>query len=351
MTAQPGPIVLLGSGETAPSARKVYKWLFDQVGGLVHVGILETPAGFEPNSAYVARRVADYLGHRLQNYSPKVTVIPARKRNTPHSPDDPEIIKPLRTTNINFMGAGSPTYAVRQLQDTLAWHTLVARHYLGTPIILASASTLAFSAHTLPVYEIYKVGEELHWQMGLDFFGLYGLSLVFIPHWNNTEGGAELDTSRCFMGQPRFGKLLELLPPKVTVVGIDEHTALALDLTGKQCRVMGKGGVTLLAENRQQYFESAQTFPVSALGSFKISSPERIIPPQIWKQVQSASAEAKTNTPAKPSPEVLALVEARQTARAQKDWPAADSLRDQIAEMGWQVTDTPQGPALEPVTE
>ena len=84
---------------------------------------------------------------------------------------------------------------------------------------------------SLPVYEIYKVGEELHWIEGLDLFNFYGLKLVFIPHWNNNEGGAELDTSRCFMGQERFMRLIEMLPDEVTIVGLDEKTALIIDPT------------------------------------------------------------------------------------------------------------------------
>ena len=55
------------------------------------VALLETPAGFELNSDRVIGRVADFFHHRLQNYRPRVDVIPARKRGTPFSPDDPEI--------------------------------------------------------------------------------------------------------------------------------------------------------------------------------------------------------------------------------------------------------------------
>jgi cysteinyl-tRNA synthetase len=44
----------------------------------------------------------------------------------------------------------------------------------------------------------------------------------------------------------------------------------------------------------------------------------------------------------------LALVEERQAARLRKDWPASDSLRQRIQDLGWQVKDTPQGPELEP---
>jgi cysteinyl-tRNA synthetase len=48
-----------------------------------------------------------------------------------------------------------------------------------------------------------------------------------------------------------------------------------------------------------------------------------------------------------PPPEVLALVEARQAARTRKDWAASDAVRQQIAGLGWQVLDTPEGPRVE----
>jgi cysteinyl-tRNA synthetase len=39
-------------------------------------------------------------------------------------------------------------------------------------------------------------------------------------------------------------------------------------------------------------------------------------------------------------------VDQRQAAREQEDWATADRLRDRIADLGWQVQDTPEGPAL-----
>ncbi len=46
--------------------------------------------------------------------------------------------------------------------------------------------------------------------------------------------------------------------------------------------------------------------------------------------------------------EVVALAEERAQARAAKDWAASDRLRDAIAALGWTVTDTADGPRLEP---
>nr|NIP98083.1 cysteine--tRNA ligase [Akkermansiaceae bacterium] len=52
---------------------------------------------------------------------------------------------------------------------------------------------------------------------------------------------------------------------------------------------------------------------------------------------------------AEASPEVTALAEERQQARAAKDWEAADRLRDELKELGWAVKDSREGYELEPV--
>jgi cysteinyl-tRNA synthetase len=46
--------------------------------------------------------------------------------------------------------------------------------------------------------------------------------------------------------------------------------------------------------------------------------------------------------------EVLALIEQRQQARANKDWKKSDELRDEIFAKGWIVKDTKDGPKLSP---
>jgi hypothetical protein len=67
-------------------------------------------------------------------------------------------------------------------------------------LAFASAASIAVGRYALPVYEIYKVGADLHWVDGLDLFRVFGWELAIVPHWNNREGGDDLDTSRCFMG-------------------------------------------------------------------------------------------------------------------------------------------------------
>ena len=45
-------------------------------------------------------------------------------------------------------------------------------------------------------------------------------------------------------------------------------------------------------------------------------------------------------------PELLRLVEAREAARAEKNWVEADRIRDELAERGWKIDDTPDGSKL-----
>ena len=42
--------------------------------------------------------------------------------------------------------------------------------------------------------------------------------------------------------------------------------------------------------------------------------------------------------------QVEALIIKRSTARAEKDWPAADAIRDELTALGVIVTDTAEGP-------
>jgi hypothetical protein len=371
----PGLIVLFGSGETSSSGQKVFNFVFQSLSSSPRVALLETPAGFELNSARVIDRVKTFLLHHLQNYDPEITVIPARKRGTNYSPDDPAIVYPLLEADLIFMGPGSPSYAIRQLRDSLAWYYMLARHRLGAAIVLASAATIAVGAYSLPVYEIYKVGEDLHWKKGLDLFALYGMPLVFIPHWNNNEGGSELDTSRCFMGKERFAELMQTLPSELTVIGIDEHTALVIDPQKRECHVLGAGGVTLLhppskpsadgggsqdsdlqkvAMRRNAHlhrYPSGISFPLDDWFPFQVPEDGAGLPSQVWEYAVEMKNMLKHQRKAaydlKPPPDVLELAEKRQKAREHGNWDDADSLRAQINALGWRVKDTPEGSHLE----
>ncbi len=340
----PGPVVLFGSGEASPNARRVHAAVLAGVTPPIRACVLETPAGFEPNSARVAGRLAEFLRQRLSPFQPEVEVIPVRKRGTPSSPDELEVVAPVRT-NYLVLGPGSPTYAAAQLAGSLAWHTILARHHLGAPLVLASPAAIAASGYTLPVYEINKVGEDLHWKTGLDLLGPFGRSVAIVPHWNNNEGGEELDTSRSFMGRHRFERLLALLPPDVDVVGIDEHTALLLDFAAGAAVVFGRGGVSWLHDGSTTHIDAAASMPLADLGLTRRPDAQEGIPQSVWDAACRVDAATCPMDP-EPPEAVRALVATRAAARANNDWAQSDRLRLEIAAAGWQVRETPRGQLL-----
>jgi hypothetical protein len=338
-----GQIAFLGSGETSLAGGRIFETLARLISGPLHVSILETPAGFELNASLVAGRVAEFLKTRLGNYKPSINLIPARKQGTHFSPDNIEVLKPLLKANMIFMGPGSPTYTVRQLKGTLAWDIIRARHRMGATLVFASAATISIGAWAIPVYEIYKVGEDVHVKDGLNFFADFGMDISFVPHWNNADGGIDLDTSRCFMGLERFDQWRKLLPPENIIVGLDEHSGIIMDCEKGTCEVQGVSSVSVLKKSGMEIHPTGASFSLKDLGSCTFPEPiEKGIRPEVWEMIREAGNSEEDQPPA----EALDMLEQRKVARARKDFAESDRLRDAITALGWTVQDTKDGQKL-----
>jgi hypothetical protein len=170
-----------------------------------------------------------------------------------------------------------------------------------------------------------------------------------VPHWNNREGGEELDTSHSYMGRERFERLHGMLPSDVDVLGVDEHTAVFLDFRSRLALVLGRGGMTWVTTSGTQRFEAGSSVGLDTLGLTRLPSPEDGIPAHVWEVAQRTIDSSEDAVAPPPSPEVEALVAERSVARTRGDWSAADQLRAQITAAGWNVRDTPDGPELIPL--
>ncbi|TAK24525.1 MAG: cysteinyl-tRNA synthetase [Chloroflexota bacterium] len=263
MIAPPGLLALFGSGETSPSGRRVHEYLFERLGRPIDVAILDTPAGFETNSTQVVARIAAFLEHSLKNYAPSIEIVHAPRRD--RGADDAAIVAPLLRANYVFTGPGSPSYAVRHLRDTLALSHVVDRWRAGATLSAASAAAIALSRWTIPVYEIFKAGHDPAWIDGLDLLGSVGLTIAIVPHWNNTEGGADFDSRRCFMGLDRFEALVAQLPDDTPILGIDEQTAAILDLGDGSGFVLGAGAITIRRGAATHSFQHDEHFSLDRL--------------------------------------------------------------------------------------
>ena len=94
--------------------------------------------------------------------------------------------------------------------------------------MFASAAALTLGIATVPVYEIYKCGEDPHWLEGLDVTSAAGIRAAIIPHYDNNEGGTH-DTRFCYLGERRLSIMERDLPEGAFVLGVDEHTACTFD--------------------------------------------------------------------------------------------------------------------------
>jgi hypothetical protein len=145
---------------------------------------------------------------------------------------------------------------------------VTARLARGGALVFSSAAAVTLGRFSLPVYEVYKVGEPPRWLEGLDLLGAAGLPgmAAVIPHYDNAEGGTH-DTRFCYMGERRLAMLETLLPPDGWVLGVDEHTALVLDLDTGGALVTGRGAVTVRRQGSSRRFPAGEPLGMSQLSA------------------------------------------------------------------------------------
>ena len=261
MSTRKGIIALMGSGELTATMVEVHKELLRGLAGPPRAVFLDTPAGFQLNVDEISQRAVHYFNAHVQQ---PMAVASFKSKEGCSEYEIEQAYHTLRGANFVLIGPGSPTYAVRQWQQTPIPDILLEQVEGGGCLVAASAAALTVGRFTLPVYEIYKVGEELHWVEGVNILEHFGLNLVVVPHWNNAEGGTH-DTQCCFMGKSRFQKLESSLPEDVSIFGLDEHTACLIDLENEEAIIKGIGRVTLRRQGTEILFEKGDRIPLDVL--------------------------------------------------------------------------------------
>lgn len=427
MTGGPRVLAIMGSGETAPTMAKVHRALFDRFGkGTVPAAIIDTPYGFQENADELSARTEEFFAGSVGN---PVEVATFRSADVDAVTEATAVAR-IREARYVMAGPGSPSYALRHWTRTGIPEALAEKLAGGGVVTLASAAALTLGVVTIPVYEIYKVGEDPRWLEGLDLLGsATGLRAAVVPHYDNNEGGTH-DTRFCYMGERRLRTLEGQLPPDAFVLGVDSHTALVLDLDEGSASIAGLGGVTVRVDGRSARFDAGTSLPIEALrdaarslaagdasdvvhdaalaGQAGVpgsgSATSRSGPPALRDamaelegtfvdslehgrareavaalldldsaiaarlragedspDLDNASAmfrslivrlgEGATNGAERETIDALAtgLVEARDAARANRDWTTADRIRDRLAAAGIEVRDGADGSTWVPV--
>jgi hypothetical protein len=252
-------LAIIGSGETSPTMVTLHRDLVSRLGPgrRSRAVLLATPYAFQEN--------ADDVSARAQRYFADSVGLPVRVAAGTSPQAGPSIAPPLtggdeeeqdgagageremaaiRAADWVFAGPGSPSYALAHWQAGPVADILRDRVLGGGLTVLASAAAATAGEFTVPVYEVYKAGGALRWLAGLDLLGALGLRVAVIPHYDNAEGG-RYDTRYCYLGERRLAVMERELPADAAVLGIDEHTALLIDLRAGGIEVRGRGALTV----------------------------------------------------------------------------------------------------------
>ncbi|MEP4650903.1 MAG: hypothetical protein ABJ314_12010 [Ilumatobacter sp.] len=265
----PRLLVIMGSGETAPTMKVPHRRVFERLeadGDRVVPVMLDTPFGFQENAPILAAATTKYFSDAVGK---DVAVAGLARTDTGDSAAIEAAMTRVRDASWIFAGPGSPTFALRQwhrtgLRDVIAEKLRPTAQGGGGAIVFSSAAALTLGCVTVPVYEIYKVGADPWWEPGLDVLSEIGISAAVVPHYDNQEGGNH-DTRFCYLGERRLALLEPELPDGAFVLGLDEHTGVIMDLDADTAEIVGKGGLTLRRNGESVRFESGRTIPLDVI--------------------------------------------------------------------------------------
>lgn len=375
--ATPGLLTLVGAGELMPAMSSVHRDALSQVRGPQRPVFLDTTAGYESNVDAITSKAVEYYQLRLQL---ALQVASYRHQKRAGAAETAKAVAEVRAANFVFAGPGSPTYALDQWRGSPLWDAVLDAFYKGAHMLFASAASITLGRYSLPVYEIFKAGRDPFWADGLDLLGALGLNVAVVPHYNDNSGGENYDSRFCYMGARRYELLQEQLPDDVTILGIDEYTAVRFDPAARTATVSGQGKLTVLAEGDATVYPAGSVVPFDALrsahrgvlhvdaGEPRVFGYEYAEPTaedaaaddlhsyvetlgglddaarvELLARLESALRAAGSAGPSKEEPLLDMLMELRQDIRAAKQWALSDKMRDALVALGYEINDTREG--------
>lgn len=378
----PRNLVLMGSGETSPTMTTEHQRILASVPARAGAcALLETPYGFQENADELTARITQYFAGSVGR---DIVALPMRS-----AADAASIIAAtvagLRAAEWVFAGPGSPTYALRNWADAGIGPALADVLDRGT-IVFASAAALTVGSHTMPVYEMYKVGEAPSWRTGLDLLAsATGLRAAVVPHFDNTDGGTH-DTRFCFVGERRMHVLEQQLPDDVFILGIDEHTGVRFELESRRVHVFGRGGMTVRMGGRIWVVPAGSEVGIDDIAEHagtRLAGVDTQAAPQFTAESVHAlldegnvddavdallalddvdrdlttraavhslvlrlgrlAANPRVDVATVVAPFIDTLLEARASARKHGFWSEADAIRDRLTDLHVRISDGPNG--------
>jgi cyanophycinase len=258
-----GPIALVGSGEYLPQMENIDRMLLEHVGsGSARVVVLATAAGLEaPASPQRWTRMGVEHFARLGAQATPVGILSRADAF------DPRWLPLLEAADFIYFSGGSPQHVIETLASSPAWHVICARHAGGAVLAGCSAGAMAFGALTLQPRALWRRGpggdeasRALNWYPALGVLG----RVIVLPHF---------DRMAARMGRETLALLAASVPSGMTLIGVDEDTALVRVHDGPPAagpslwQVMGRQGVSVFATDGEVHHAAGATVTLDLDGA------------------------------------------------------------------------------------
>lgn len=231
-----GPVALVGSGEYLPVMEAVERYLLEgRPPRFVQLATAAAPEGPASLARWheLGRRSAERLGVQQ-------VVLPVVDRV---SADDPELAGLVRGAGLIYLSGGKPPFLADTLRGTAVWAAIVEEWEAGAALAGCSAGAMAMALQVPGIRTPRKHPVE-----GLGTVP----QLSVLPHFDKFAGR-----------MPDFVlHAVTTAPAGVTVVGIDEDTALVGG--PDEWVVMGRQKVWILGEHGREGYAAGERLTLPA---------------------------------------------------------------------------------------
>ena len=130
-----------------------------------------------------------------------------------------------------YFSGGNPEHVIETLRDTPAWQIIHDRYASGAVLAGCSAGAMMLSGYTLSVRAVLR-GQPPRWLPALGV----APGIAVMPHFDRVADFTTADL---------FRSILSSAPADVTLVGVDEDTALVHLPADGRWRVLGRQTVSV----------------------------------------------------------------------------------------------------------
>lgn len=235
---EPGPIVLVGSGEFLPVMTEIDSALLAASGRRrPRVAILPTASW--PDGEAVFQRWAAMGTEHFGRLGAEVEPVLVRDG---FDADDPAHVQAIGEADLVYLSGGKPGHLTESIVGSAVGDALVAAHARGATLVGCSAGAMGLGERHFE-FRRRRLAWPLRWESGL---GLVPRATV-IPHYNAFPEAL----SALFMLQA---------PRGLTTLGIDEETAVVG--RGGSWQVQGQGRVTVWRGRHRQRYRRGDVFRI-----------------------------------------------------------------------------------------